>query len=69
MKAVSVRQLKDNPSAALRAAREQPVMVLERNQPEARPCSSRMEQKPQVAYAPRWRLFDARVKAMVGGIA
>lgn len=35
MKAVSVRQLKDNPSAALRAAREQPVMVLRRHQPEA----------------------------------
>ena len=35
MKAVSVRQLKSNPSAALRDAREQPVMVLNRHQPEA----------------------------------
>ena len=35
MKAVSVRQLKSNPSAALRDAREQPVMVLNRQQPEA----------------------------------
>lgn len=35
MKAVSVRELKNNPSAALRAAREQPVMVLNRNEPEA----------------------------------
>ena len=35
MKAVSVRQLKSNASAALRDAREQPVMVLNRHQPEA----------------------------------
>ena len=35
MKAVSVRELKNNPSAALRAARENPVMVLNRHQPEA----------------------------------
>ena len=35
MKAVSVRQLRSNPSAALREAREQPVMVLNRQQPEA----------------------------------
>ena len=35
MKTVSVRELKNNPSAALREAREQPVMVLNRHQPEA----------------------------------
>ena len=35
MKAVSVRQLESNPSAALRDAREQPVMVLNHHQPEA----------------------------------
>ena len=35
MKAVSVRQLKNNPSAALREARERPVVVLNRHQPEA----------------------------------
>ena len=35
MKAVSVRELKNSPSAALRAARERPVMVLSRHQPEA----------------------------------
>ena len=35
MKAVSVRELKNNPSAALRAAREHPVMVLNRHEPEA----------------------------------
>ena len=35
MKAVSVRALKNNPSAALRAARESPVMVLNRHRPEA----------------------------------
>ena len=35
MKAVSVRQLKSNPSVALRDAREHPVMVLNRHQPEA----------------------------------
>lgn len=35
MKAVSVRQLKSNPSAALRDARDQPVMVLNRQRPEA----------------------------------
>ena len=35
MKAFGVRQLKNNPSAALRAAREGPVVVLSRNSPEA----------------------------------
>ena len=35
MKAVSVRALKNNPSAALREAREHPVMVLNRHRPEA----------------------------------
>ncbi len=35
MKAVSVRALKNNPSEALRAAREHPVMVLNRHRPEA----------------------------------
>lgn len=35
MKAVSIRELKNNPSAALRSARKQPVMVLNRHQPEA----------------------------------
>jgi len=35
MKAVSVRELKNNPSAALREAREHPVMVLTRPRPEA----------------------------------
>ena len=35
MNAVSVRELGDNPSAALRAARQQPVVVLNRHKPEA----------------------------------
>jgi prevent-host-death family protein len=35
MKAVGVRDLKDNPSRALRAAREQPVLVTNRDEPEA----------------------------------
>ena len=35
MKAFSVRELKNNPSVALRAARDRPVMVLSRNVPEA----------------------------------
>ena len=35
MKAINVRQLKNNPSEALRAAREHPVLVMKRNQPEA----------------------------------
>ena len=35
MKAVSVCELKNNPSAALRAAHENPVIVLERQRPEA----------------------------------
>ena len=35
MKAFSVRELKNNPSTALREAREEPVMVLNRNHPEA----------------------------------
>ena len=35
MKTVSVRQLKNNPSAAHREARERPVMALNRHQPEA----------------------------------
>ena len=35
MKAFSVRELKNNPSVALRAAREHPVIVLNRHRPEA----------------------------------
>lgn len=35
VKAVRVRDLKDNPTKALRAAREEPVLVLNRDQPEA----------------------------------
>ena len=35
MKSVNVRQLKNNPSEALRSAREHPVIVMNRNQPEA----------------------------------
>ena len=35
MKAVSVRELKNNPSAAIRAAHENPVIVLNRQRPEA----------------------------------
>ena len=35
MKAVNVRQLKNNPSEALREARKHPVIVLNRHQPEA----------------------------------
>ena len=35
MKAFSVRELKNNPSVALRAAREHPVIILNRHQPEA----------------------------------
>ena len=35
MKAVSVRQLKSDPSAALRDARDQPVVILNRQGPEA----------------------------------
>ena len=35
MKAVNVRQLKNNPSEALRMARKQPLLVMNRDQPEA----------------------------------
>ena len=35
VKAVNVRQLKNNPSEALREARKRPVIVLDRHQPEA----------------------------------
>jgi predicted HTH domain antitoxin len=35
MKTVNVRQLKNNPSDALRMAREAPVVVMNRDQPEA----------------------------------
>ena len=35
MRAVSVRELKNNPSEALREARNEPVLVLKRNHPEA----------------------------------
>lgn len=35
MKAVNVRQLKNNPSDALRMARKQPVVVMNRDRPEA----------------------------------
>lgn len=35
MKAVSIRELKNNPSEALREARKHPVLVLNRDRPEA----------------------------------
>jgi predicted HTH domain antitoxin len=35
MKSVNVRQLKNNPSEALRMARKHPVVVMNRDQPEA----------------------------------
>lgn len=35
MKAVNVRQLKNNPSEALRMARRQPLVVMNRDKPEA----------------------------------
>lgn len=35
MKAVNIRELKNNPSEALREARRNPVIVLNRDQPEA----------------------------------
>ncbi len=35
MKAVNVRQLKNNPSEALRSARREPVVVVRRDRPEA----------------------------------
>jgi antitoxin (DNA-binding transcriptional repressor) of toxin-antitoxin stability system len=35
MKAINIRQLKNNPSEALRAARESPVIVMNRDEPEA----------------------------------
>lgn len=35
MRAVNVRQLKNNPSEALRMARKHPVVVMNRDQPEA----------------------------------
>ena len=35
MKAYSIRQLKKNPSEALREARQQPVVVMNRDRPEA----------------------------------
>ncbi len=35
MKTVNIRQLKNNPSDALRMARRQPVVVMNRDQPEA----------------------------------
>lgn len=35
MKAVRVRDLKDNPTRALRSARREPVVVLNRDEPEA----------------------------------
>jgi len=35
MKTVNVRQLKNNPSEALRAARQSPVLVMKRDHPEA----------------------------------
>jgi predicted HTH domain antitoxin len=35
MKSVNVRQLKNNPSGALRMARKAPVVVMNRDQPEA----------------------------------
>ena len=60
MKVVGVRDLKDNPSGALRAAREQPVLITNRGDPEAMLLSMRDlgEHTSDVRLALATALFD-----------
>ena len=60
MRAVGIRDLKDNPTRALRAAREQPVLITNRDDPEALLLSLRglAEHEPDVRLTLATVLFD-----------
>lgn len=62
VKAVNVRQLKNNPSEALRMARKHPVVVMNRDQPEALLVhldDERLLQEPGVRVALATALYKA----------
>jgi predicted HTH domain antitoxin len=60
MRTVGIRDLKDNPTRALRAAREQPVLITNRDDPEALLLSLRglAEHEPDVRLTLATTLFD-----------
>jgi predicted HTH domain antitoxin len=60
MRSVGIRDLKDNPTRALRAAREQPVLITNRDDPEALLLSLRGlgEHEPDVRLTLATTLFD-----------
>ena len=60
MRSVGIRDLKDNPTRALRAAREQPVLITNRDDPEALLLSLRglAEHEPDVRLTLATTLFD-----------
>ncbi|MEP7377996.1 MAG: UPF0175 family protein [Chloroflexota bacterium] len=60
MRSVGIRDLKDNPTRALRAAREQPVLITNRDDPEALLLSLRglAEHEPDVRLTLATILFD-----------
>lgn len=66
MKAVRVRDLKDNPTKALRAARAEPVLVLNRDDPEAMILSLRNlgPESKNVRLSLARALYDADVMSL-----
>ncbi|MEX2547830.1 MAG: UPF0175 family protein [Chloroflexota bacterium] len=60
MRSVGIRDLKDNPTRALRAAREQPVLITNRDDPEALLLSLHGlgEHEPDVRLTLATTLFD-----------
>lgn len=60
MKAVGIRDLKDNPTRAMRAAREQPVVITNRDDPEALLLSLRGldEHEPDVRLTLATTLYE-----------
>jgi predicted HTH domain antitoxin len=60
MRSVGIRDLKDNPSRAMRAAREQPILITNRDDPEALLLSLRglAEHEPDVRLTLATALFD-----------
>ena len=60
MRSVGIRDLKDNPTRALRAAREQPVLITNRDDPEALLLSLRglAEHESDVRLTLATTLFD-----------
>lgn len=60
MRSVGIRELKNNPTRAVRAAREQPVLITSRDDPEALLLSLRglAEHEPDVRLTLATTLFD-----------